>query len=73
MVLTRFSDAMRGLGHIAGSQVHRSWWVAHDAVRSLRRSGRTAQLILSNELIVPVSQPYVADAVARWGAFETAA
>lgn len=73
MVLIRFSDAMRGLDHVAGTQVHRSWWVANDAVRALRRSGRTAQLILSNDMTVPVSQPYVADAVARWGAFETAA
>lgn len=73
MVLIRFSDAIRGLDHIAGSQVHRSWWVASDAVRGLRRSGRTAQLILSNDMIVPVSQPYVAGAVDRWGALETAA
>lgn len=73
MVLIRFSDAMRGLDHIAGSQVHRSWWVADDAVRVLRRSGRTAQLILSNDMIVPVSQPYVANAVDRWGALESAA
>lgn len=73
MVLIRFSDAMRGLDHVAGSQVHRSWWVADDAVRALRRSGRTAQLILSNDMTVPVSQPYVADALARWGALETAA
>lgn len=73
MVLIRFSDAMRGLDHIAGSQVHRSWWVANDAVRTLRRSGRTAQLILSNDMTVPVSQPYVADAVSRWGTLESAA
>lgn len=73
MVLIRFSDAMRGLDHVAGSQVHRSWWVADEAVRALRRSGRTAQLILSNDMTVPVSQPYVADALARWGALETAA
>ena len=73
MVLIRFSDAMRGIDHVAGSQVHRSWWVADVAVRGLRRSGRTAQLILSNDMIVPVSQPYVAGAVGRWGALETAA
>jgi DNA-binding LytR/AlgR family response regulator len=72
MVLIRFSDAIRGMTHLAGSQVHRSWWVANDAVRTLRRTSRTAQLTLSNEMIMPVSQPYVADAVSRWGALQSA-
>jgi DNA-binding LytR/AlgR family response regulator len=70
MVLMRFSDALRGVGHLAGSQVHRSWWVAADAVVALRRTGRTAQLTLSNGTSVPVSQPYLADAVRWWGEVE---
>jgi len=68
MVLMRFSDALRGVDHIAGSQVHRSWWVASDAVAGLRRTGRTAQLTLSNGVSVPVSQPYLAHATSVWGA-----
>lgn len=67
MVLMRFSDAMRGVQHLAGSQVHRSWWVADHAVVDLRRSGRTAQLVLHNGLMVPVSQPYLAHVAQRWG------
>lgn len=67
MVLMRFSDALRGIDHLAGSQVHRSWWVATDAVAALRRTGRTAQLTLLNGTSVPVSQPYLAYAVRTWG------
>lgn len=70
MVLMRFSDALRGLDHIPGAQVHRSWWVADQAVTGMRRSGRTAQLTLSNALSVPVSQPYLAQAMSSWGALE---
>lgn len=70
MVLMRFSDALRGLDHVTGMQVHRSWWVAQGAVTLFRRSGRTAQLMLTNEMKIPVSQPYVADAAARWGHLE---
>jgi DNA-binding LytR/AlgR family response regulator len=71
MVLMRFSDALRGVDHIGGSQVHRSWWVATNAVQSLRRTGRTAQLTLCNGLSVPVSQPYLAYAARAWGSMES--
>jgi hypothetical protein len=70
MVLMRFSDALRGIDHVPGAQVHRSWWVADDAVAGLRRTGRTAQLILSNGASVPVSQPYLAHAIRTWGSME---
>ncbi|MEG3085130.1 LytTR family DNA-binding domain-containing protein [Sphingomonas sp. PB2P12] len=67
LVLMRFSDALRGIDHIPGSQVHRSWWVATDAVTRLRKTGRTAQLTLINGVSVPVSQPYLAQATNSWG------
>lgn len=70
MVLMRFSDALRGIGHLPGSQVHRSWWVASGAVTGMRRTGRTAQLTLSNGISVPVSQPYLAEVTSRWGSLE---
>jgi DNA-binding LytR/AlgR family response regulator len=70
MVLMRFSDALRGIDHIPGSQVHRSWWVASHAVTGLRRTGRTAQLTLANGASVPVSQPYLAHALRSWGSLE---
>jgi len=73
MVLMRFSDALRGVDHLAGSQVHRSWWVALDAVTGLQRTGRTARLTLRNGTVVPVSQPYLAHATNVWGTARAAA
>ena len=70
MILMRFSDALRGLDHLKGSKVHRSWWVADDAVTGFRKMGRTAQLTLSNGTSVPVSQPYLAHALRLWGTME---
>jgi hypothetical protein len=73
MVLMRFSDALRGVDHISGSQVHRSWWIATEAVEGFRRTGRTAQVALCNGLSVPVSAPYLSHATASWGSLETSA
>ena len=73
MVLMRFSDALRGVDHIAGSQVHRSWWVAAGAVEGLRRTGRTAQLTLCNGMSVPISTPYLSSATMAWGSLNTSA
>jgi hypothetical protein len=73
MVLMRLSDALRGIDHIPGSQVHRSWWVADKAVVGLRKTGRTAQLTLSNGALVPVSQPYLAHAISTWGRLDATA
>jgi len=59
LVLMRLSDAIREAAPIAGLQVHRSHWVALDAVkRSLRQKGRPA-LELENGTIVPVSRTYL--------------
>ncbi|GAA0464959.1 hypothetical protein GCM10009096_01850 [Parasphingorhabdus litoris] len=66
MTLMRFSDALLGVDHIPGLRVHRSWWVATTAVMNIHKSGRTAQLALSNGLIVPVSRPYLAETLKRW-------
>lgn len=66
MVLMRFSDALRGMEHIDGARVHRSWWVAASAVTVIQKTGRTAQLTLQNGSTVPVSQPYLAHALRTW-------
>lgn len=60
LVLMRMSDAIVAMGDASGLRVHRSWWVATDAVRSCNRLGRRLSIELSNGLIVPVSQPYAA-------------
>ena len=36
-MLLRFSDALKELHGLEGAQVHRSWWVAKDAVETTRR------------------------------------
>jgi hypothetical protein len=60
LVLMRMADALRELGDGAGMQVHRSWWVALDAVAEVRRDGTRTKLVLANGLEVPVSRTFVA-------------
>ncbi len=48
-----------------GLQVHRSWWVAADAVIDAERDGRNWRLRLSNGLIVPVARNRIAATRAR--------
>lgn len=57
MVLMRMGDAVAALGE-RGLRVHRSWWVAHAAVKAGGRAGRTLRIELHNGLMVPVSKPY---------------
>jgi DNA-binding LytR/AlgR family response regulator len=67
MILMRFSDAVAELGP-TGMQVHRSWWVARDAVASLEREGRRTRVRLANGAVVPVSSaflPAVREALGR--------
>lgn len=59
LVHYRFGDAVREMPPELGLQVHRSWWVADDAVRSATRGARRWQLQLSTGVSVPVSDSYV--------------
>jgi hypothetical protein len=60
LILARLSDAVAQLDGYDGLQVHRSWWVAGDAVRgTVGRNGRTA-VRLKNGLTAPVSRTYLA-------------
>lgn len=56
MVLMRLSDAMKETGNVPGAQVHRSHWVAFNAVRAARRDGDRAILTLSSGAEIPVSR-----------------
>jgi hypothetical protein len=58
LLLMRFRDAVAELG-AAGMQVHRSWWVAKDAVDGLEEEGRSARLKLRGGRIVPVSRAHL--------------
>jgi DNA-binding LytR/AlgR family response regulator len=58
LVLLRFSDALAELQGIEGAQVHRSWWVARDAVSSSRRVDGRLVLVLRNGTETPVSRTF---------------
>lgn len=60
MLLISLADAIAGVGEGAGLQVHRSWWVAHGAVRNVHREGRNMVLELEGGTRVPVSRANVA-------------
>jgi len=60
LVLMRLSDAIAAIGPELGLQVHRSWWVADDAIRAVIRSKQRSRLKLSNGLLVPVGRTYSA-------------
>ena len=56
LLLMRLSDAIEELGGLAGERVHRSWWVAREAVAGSKINGRRASLTLSNGVEAPVSR-----------------
>lgn len=65
--LGRMSDAVEALAGADGLRVHRSWWVATAAVLSVEWDGRRLGLRLTNGLAVPVSVPYRAAVLRRFG------
>lgn len=56
LVLMRMRDAIERLGEADGLRVHRSWWVARDAVVAVRRDGRTAIITLTGNHEAPVAR-----------------
>ncbi|MEE3625566.1 LytTR family DNA-binding domain-containing protein [Nitrospirillum sp. BR 11752] len=56
LVLMRLRDAIADLGEGLGMQVHRSFWVARDAVVEVTVRGQVGQLRLSDGTVVPVSR-----------------
>jgi len=60
MILCRMEDAARELSGL-GRRVHRSWWVAADAVESVEREGQRTLLRLTDDLRVPVGRSYRPD------------
>ncbi len=59
LILFRLKDAVSELAGADGMQVHRSYWVARNAVANLERKGRKTTLTLSNGLRVPVSESFL--------------
>jgi len=58
LILMRLYDAIAELDGIEGSQIHRSWWVARDAVRDVVRRDGKVDLVLAGGLRAPVSRRY---------------
>lgn len=58
LILLRLADAISELEGIEGMQVHRSWWVARDAIADARRADGRATLTLKDGSEVPVSRTY---------------
>ncbi|MBW8743600.1 MAG: LytTR family transcriptional regulator DNA-binding domain-containing protein [Sphingomonas sp.] len=52
--------AIARYGRPDGLRVHRSWWVAHAAIRAVEQDGRNWRLVLSNGLVVPVARSGIA-------------
>lgn len=58
LIAMRLADAIGELEGVEGAQIHRSWWVARDAVQhGVRRRGR-ALLTLKGGVQAPVSRTY---------------
>jgi hypothetical protein len=57
MILCRMEEAARELGGI-GLRVHRSWWVAADAVEATERDGQRTHLRLTDDRRVPVGRSF---------------
>lgn len=58
LILIRFRDALNELSDYEGMQVHRSWWVARNAVTRLNKQGRKIELLMKDGSIIPVSAAY---------------
>jgi hypothetical protein len=56
----RFGEAVEALAPVPGERVHRSWWVAADAVDQRASNGTMLRLV--NGLEVPIGRTYMMDA-----------
>lgn len=70
MALYRFGDAVRDLSRYKGMQVHRSHWVADEAVLAVIGKRGAMKLELTNGEIVPVSRRYELEVEARYASRE---
>jgi hypothetical protein len=58
LITARFADALNELVQAHGWRVHRSWWVAAEAVEDVQWRRGTGELRLVGGLTVPVSRTY---------------
>ena len=60
LVTARFADALDELAGAHGVQIHRSWWVAGDAIEGVRWRRGTGEAMLAGGLTAPVSRSHAA-------------
>lgn len=58
LILMRMADALSELEDYPGHQIHRSWWVATDAIEKVAKDGRKYIVHLTGGLTAPVSQTH---------------
>ncbi len=58
LITLRFSDALAELARAHGYQVHRSWWIAADAIEAVRWRRGQGEARLANGVTAPVSRTY---------------
>ncbi len=61
LILYNLGDAVEQLAEVPGMLVHRSYWVAFDAIERLLRKGRQGELELRDGSRVPVSRTRLAE------------
>ncbi len=59
MLLMRLSDAIGETAPVAGLQIHRSHWVALDAIQRVERGARKSEVVLHGGTRLPVSRTYL--------------
>lgn len=58
LITMRFADALAELSGAQGLRVHRSWWVAADAIEGVRWARGRGEARLAGALVAPVSRTY---------------
>ncbi|UAL10965.1 LytTR family DNA-binding domain-containing protein [Caulobacter segnis] len=58
LITLRFADALAELDKAHGWRIHRSWWVAAEAVEAVRWRRGTGEARLAGGLVAPVSRTY---------------
>lgn len=58
LVTLRFADALADLALAHGFQTHRSWWIAADAIESVRWRRGAGEARLAGDLIAPISRAH---------------
>ena len=59
LLLHRMKDALQELDDFNGIQVHRSWWIALEQVKKVKKENRKAVITMQNGLSVPVSEKFL--------------